>query len=195
MKRVNRNIKFFLASDVFFYSSYDLISVFLTVLITTSITNGSLDAVGIVLGYALILRAFSELAFSKMLQNLSSKNKIRFISLGNVLYGVTLICMGFASSLFTIYIFQTILALIDASTYPLKWALFSKILDKGNEEFEWSLEDIGATTAAAIFAVIGGFVSQIYGLSVTFSMIGATFVICGFIFHFIKIREHKRSLK
>jgi MFS family permease len=195
MKRINRNIRVFLISDLFYYSSYDLLNVFLTILITTKVTDGRLDAVGLVLGYYMLLRALAEIPLAKLVGVLSTSTKINFVSYSHVVYGLVVGALGFSQSLMAIFFFVTVVAFIDASTYPIKWAIFSKLLDRGNEEIEWSLEDVLATTSTAVFAVLGGFLSERYGLEILFLLMGATFATCGFVFHFIHLDKHKRLIK
>ncbi len=101
------------------------------------------------------------------------------------------IMMGFSVSIAQVFFFQTIISLIDAICYPLKWSIFTKIIDSNNQELEWSLEDVLSTLASATLAALGGYLTNWYGLTVIFIFFGISYSLSGLSFYFIKMKRHQ----
>lgn len=189
--KINKNVRIFYLANSFYYGSFDIINTFLAVLITNKITDGRVDAIGLVVGYYMFLRAIIEVPFTKVTNKWSQRTKIRFITISALIYGALIASMGFAGSLWVVFAIQTFLAIIDAITYPMKWAIFSNIIDKGNEEMEWSIEDTLSVVTTATFAVVGGILAQKYGLELLFIIMGMMFALSGLSFHYMRIRHNK----
>jgi MFS family permease len=189
--KINKNLRVFYVANSFYYGSYDIINAFLAVLITVQVTDGRLDAVGLVIGYYMFIRAIMEVPLTKLTNKWPNKRKVNFIVISGVLYGFLIALMGFSSSLVMIFVIQTFIAIIDSLTYPIKWSIFSNILDKGNEETEWGIEDSLSVMTTAAFSVIGGVLSQKFGIEFLFITMGIMFAMSGLLFHFMKLRHDK----
>jgi len=181
----NRNVLIYMFSDSFYYGGVAVVDAFLAVLLTAKVTEGRLDAIGFVLGYALIIRAIAEIPFAYVVEKLDYITKKRIVFLAMFTYGLTLIAMGFSTSLAHIFIGQTIIALMTALAYPIKWPTFAAAIDKGQEAIEWSTEDVLSNALPALSSVLAGFIAEFYGITITFAFFGTLLMISGIAFLFI----------
>jgi predicted MFS family arabinose efflux permease len=188
--KVSHNVRIFLAADVFYYTSYDAINTFLALLITINISPDRIDLAAMVIGYYMLLRALVEIPMSRLLVNQTLQAKLRLLMITHISYGFIIALLGLASSQLQIFTIMTLLALLDAALYPVKWALFSKILDKNNEETEWSLEDTLSSSSTAVFVVLGGMLAQQYGVQTLFFLMGGMFIISGLLYRFMHFKRH-----
>ena len=182
---LSKNIRLYIIADGFYYAGYSVVDAFLSALITIKIAPGRVDLVGFVIGYYMFVRALSEIPISRITKKLSSVQKRNLVSTSYLFYGGLIIMMGFVDSLSQIFVIQTIIGLLDATAYPLKWPLFVKSVDK-EEELAWSLEDIAATLLPAGFTILAGSLAGAFGLQAPFILFGALLLISGTVFRFIK---------
>lgn len=180
---INKSVKSFLISDTLSYSASSLINVFLTFLIADKITQGRIDIVGFLISYYLLFMAIVGLIFAKKANIKKANQKKHLVTWSLILYGLLISLMGFSSSILHIAAILSILAVLDGILYPLKWDVFSKILDKGNEVYEWSLEGFFTAIAASITAAAGGFLAEKLGLESVFIIFGIFYVVSGIAFY------------
>ena len=107
----------------------------------------------------------------------------------HIFYGILIASMGFSTSILHIGIVLTILAILDGVLYPLKSEIFSKLLDKGKEAYEWSLQHFFTAITASITAAVGGFLGNKLGLETVFIFFGLFYILSGIAFYQI-ITEH-----
>jgi hypothetical protein len=72
LKSIGSNVKIYFIADGFYYAGYSVVNAFLSLLITSKITEGRLDMVGFVISYYMVIRAISELPLSRLTKNLLS---------------------------------------------------------------------------------------------------------------------------
>lgn len=191
--KLNRNTKYFLLSDGLSIAGYNVIDVFLSILITEKVAKDNIALVGYVLAYYTVVRILSETLISNYSKKFTPNFKIQIISYSYFTYGILVALMGFSFEIWHIFLFQTIFGILDGVTYPLKWAIFSDIVKKENKESSWALEDIITTLAYAIAAAFMGWVSR-FGLQYVFISFGIMFTSGGIVFRFIKMPRIKRFL-
>lgn len=188
---INRNVKYYLASNSLYYGSFDVINAFLSILVTNKVTGGNIEIMGLILGYTMLLRAFVELILIRIIKIKRKSFEKNIVAVSYVLYGLLVIALGFSESILYVFLIQTGLALLDALAYPMKWSIFSLILDKNNAEQEWGLEDIISTAVSAIFASIGGILSVAFGLEAIFIIFGLLYIGSGLLFFPIRVSNTK----
>lgn len=179
---INSKVKSFLVSDSFYYSSYDVMGAFLAILIANHISQGSAEMVGFVLAYGMMLRPLVELPLSRISKRFSLHSKVNIVSAGIVVGGLLLMAMGQATQIWHVFVIQTLFSIAESITFPLKWGIFTKILDKGNVEFEWTLEDITTMIPSAISAALAGVISVVWGLPTLFIFFGMLYICSGISF-------------
>ena len=192
---LSRNFIFFTLSDSLYYSSsYAMVNAFLSILITSRLTD-RIDIVGFVMAYYMIVRVATEVPMSTFTKKLSRKARKNLVSINFAIYGVGLMLLGYTTEIWHIFALQTLFGFLDATNYPLKWTLFPQILDKSKEELEWSLEDSLGSLFPAIAAVAAGIISERYQLPIVFIMFGTLMIISAIIFSLIDLDKHFTSRK
>lgn len=186
---INRNVKFYLVSNSLYYGSFDVINAFLSVLVTSKVTGGNIELMGLLLGYNMLLRAVVELFLIKIIKIRKKTFQKNIVAISYIVYGLLVMVLGFSTTILAVFVIQTLLALLDALAYPMKWSIFSIILDKNNSEQEWGLEDIISTAVSAIFAALGGILSQQFGLEAIFVVFGLLYFFSGILFFPIKVEK------
>ena len=186
LKSINTNVKFYILADGFYYAGYSVVNAFLSILITSKVTGGRLDMVGYAISCYMFVRALTEIPISRWTKKFSLLTKRNIIAYSYVLYGVLIFLLGYSIQLWHIFFIQTLVGLLDAMAYPIKWTIFTKIVDRGNEELEWGLEDIASTFLPAIFTALAGIVSASYGLEYAFLLFAILLVVSGLTFFSIK---------
>lgn len=183
---LNHNVRVFLLSDVLYWSASAVISTFLAVLVTVEITDGRLDAVGLVSAAFLAANALFGIPLSLLTRKLSRNQKKNLVSWTYIAYGVVIALFGFSTALWHILALQVAAAFLEALAYPLKWTIFSHILSKRYEETGWSLESFAASLMGAAAAYAAGVLSQKYGLTVIFVGFGLFYAASGVLFRYIQ---------
>ncbi len=178
----------YILSDSFYYSGYGVLNAFLSLLITVHITN-RIDIAGYVIGYYMIIRSLIELPFAGMVKHWSFKRRQWTVLVCYVVYGISIILMGHASFIWQVLLFQTVNALVDALAYPIRWPIFTRIIDVGNEEIEWSAEDVFSTAFPALFTMLAGVMAEWYGVRSTFLLFGPLMMLAGILFVFIRVPQ------
>ncbi len=195
LRLFNKNVLIFILADGFYYGGYGVLNAFLSVLITAKITAGRVDIASYVIAYYLILRAIAELPFSNYVRHLSDKRRVQLVSSLYLLYGFLVLAMGFSTMIWQIFALQTFIALIDAFSYPIRWPMFTRILDRGNEELEWGIEDVVSTLLPALFSALAGLSAEAWGVASAFYIFGPVFMISGLCFSFMDLSKHPRRPK
>lgn len=180
---INKSVKSFIISDTLIYSASSLINVFLTFLVADEITNGRIDIVGFLISYYLVLTGVVGMIYSKyFLPKTTNKQKIA-VSTSMVSYGLIISLMGFSKSVLQITIILSALATLNGILDPLRWNIFPKLLDKGKEAYEWSLEGFFSSIAGAITAALGGYFANKVGLPPVFIFFGLFYIVGGVVFY------------
>lgn len=181
-KLISSNVKFFIVADGFYFAGFSPVNAFLSLLITSKVTGGRLDLVGYVISYYMLVRAFAEIPISRWTKNFSLLKKRNVVGLSYIFYGILILLLGWSTQLWAIFLIQTLIGLLEATSYPIKWTIFTKIVDKANEEMEWSLQDIVTSLMPAIFTALAGLVASNYGLEYAFLLFSVLLVISGLTF-------------
>lgn len=176
-------------SDAIYYSSYDALNTFLALLVTIKISPDRIDLAGFVIGYYMLLRATIEIPISRLMVTYNLATKLRILTIAHLLYGLAIGLLGLANTQLHVFTIMTMLALFDAVLFPIKWALFSRILDEDNEETEWGLEDTLTASATAVFVVLGGLIAQQFGVQVLFFLMSTLFVTSGLLYSRMHFRK------
>ena len=185
-KPITANVKSYIIADGFYYAGYSVVNAFLSILITSKVTGGRLDMVGYAISYYMFVRAFTEIPISRWTKKFSLLTKRNIIAYSYIFYGILIFLLGYSTQLWHIFFIQTLVGLLDAMAYPIKWTIFTKIVDRGNEELEWGLEDIASTLLPAIFTALAGIVSSSFGLEYAFLIFAILLVVSGLTFFSIK---------
>lgn len=184
---LSKGTKYFISSDIFYYSSIYFLDIFLTALVTLRITNGNLEILGFVISYAFIIRALAEffsLRFIKLKSDQSRKDLVVFCS---IVGGFLLILMGFSYQLWQVLTIYALITTVTAVSYPYRWTIFTSQFSKQSEDKAWAYEDIITSLSLGILSAILGIIAKVYGLTTVFVLLGLSYIISAVFFYMIKI--------
>lgn len=170
--QVNRIIKYFILSDLFFLGGWSLINPLFAVFVINNIPGATLFSVGALAAVYWVTKALVQMPVSIALDKREGE-KDDFYSLifALVLAGFTAMLFTLAKSLTTIFIVHFIHA-IALGFYTPSWsAIFSRHLDKEKCAFDWSLDSTTIGLASGAAGIIGGAIANAFGFNAVFVMV------------------------
>lgn len=183
--------------DVFVNTGLGLIEPILAVFITDYIEGVSLAGIGIASMIFLVTKSLVQIPFSIFVDKKGDRYDMGLLLFGTILISMVPFVYIFATHMYHIYIAQLIFGLGSGMAYPAWLGLWSTHLDKGRESYEWSLYSTVIGLGTATTAALGAFISQQYGYTATFLLVGAMSLFgCLLIFLMYRrlvIRSHKKT--
>ncbi|MEK7582343.1 MAG: MFS transporter [Patescibacteria group bacterium] len=198
--KISHTVRVLITSDFLINSGFSVFAPVFAVFITQQINNGSLEVVGFATAIAQIFKVVFQIPVAHYLD----KNHGEYDDFYSLVAGSTLAAMVpflyfFARTANHIYIIQAIYGISLALAVPPWFAIFTRHIDKMQENIEWSFESVAIGVSAAVAASLGGFLAQRYGFENLFllggclAMLGAVFQ--WKIFHDLKMRVARGQVK
>ncbi|MEK7076299.1 MAG: MFS transporter [Patescibacteria group bacterium] len=177
--KINHVIRTLVISDFFVNSGFSIFGPVFAVFVTKQISGGSLEVIGFATAIFQIFKSGLQIPIARYLD----KNHGEYDDFYSMILGTALIVLVpfaylFATTASHIYIIQAIYGIGAAFTIPPWYAIFSRHLDKMQENVEWSMDSIAIGIGAAGSAAIGGILAQKFGFSLVF-VIGGILAIFG----------------
>lgn len=171
--KINHVIKTLVVSDFLVNSGFSLFAPIFAVFITKQVQGGSLEVVGFAAALTQIFKSVVQVPVARILD----KNHGEFDDFYSMIFGSLLMaCIPFLYLLVRepvhIYIIQSIYGVGLAFCIPPWYAIFSRHLDKMQENIEWSMESVGIGISGALAAAIGGVLAQKVGFNYVFIIAG-----------------------
>lgn len=184
---LSKGTKYFISSDIFYYSSIYFLDIFLTALVTLRITNGNLEILGFVISYSFIIRAIAEFFSLKFLNINSNQNRKDLVVFSSVVGGLLIILMGFSYLLWHVLLIYALITIVTAVSYPYRWTIFTSQFSKQSEDKAWAYEDIITSLSLGVLSAALGIVAKLYGLTTVFVFLGLSYIISAIFFYMIKV--------
>ncbi|MEX2090511.1 MAG: MFS transporter [Candidatus Paceibacterota bacterium] len=177
--RINHVIRTLVISDFFINSGFSIFGPVFAIFVTKQIAGGSLEVLGFAAAIFQIFKSGLQIPIARYLD----KNHGEYDDFYSMIFGTALVVMVpfayiFASTANHIYIIQAIYGIGAAFTIPPWYAIFSRHLDKMQENVEWSMDSIAIGVGAATSAAVGGILAQKFGFQLVF-IIGGMLAIFG----------------
>jgi MFS transporter, OPA family, sugar phosphate sensor protein UhpC len=166
---MNRTLKLLIMSDALVFTGFGLITPILAVYINTSITGGTIAAIGLMSTIFLITKTIFQLLFAKIFQ---PKHRFYMVWLGTFLIACVPIIYLLASHMWHFYLAQFIYGVGGGLAYPAWFSLFASNLSKGKQGFEWSIYSGSVGVGAGIAAFVGSNLASSLGFPLTFLIAG-----------------------
>jgi len=177
--KINHVIKIMVLSDFFINAGFSVFAPVFAVFVTKQIDGGSLQVVGFAAAIFQIFKSSLQIPIAKYLD----KNHGEYDDFYSMVLGTSLIVLVpflylFATTANHVYMIQAIYG-IGASFAISPWyAIFSRHLDKLQENVEWSLDSIAIGVGAAASAALGGLLAEKFGFQFVF-LLGGMLAIYG----------------
>ena len=178
--KINHVIRTLVVSDFFVNAGFSVFGPVFAVFVTKQIAGGSLEIIGFAAAIFQIFKSALQIPIARYLD----KNHGEYDDFYSMIFGTSLIVLVpftyiFASTANHIYLIQAIYGIGAAFTIPPWYAIFSRHLDKMQENVEWSLDSIAIGIGAAAAAAVGGILAQKFGFQFVFIMGGILAVFGG----------------
>ncbi len=198
--KISHVVRILITSDFLINSGFSIFAPVFAVFVTQQIGNGSLQVVGFATAIAQVFKVAFQIPVARFLdKNHGEYDDFYSLFSGSVLVSVVPFLYFFASTASHIYIIQAIYGIGLALAVPPWYAIFTRHIDKAQENIEWSFESVAIGISAAASASLGGFLAQRYGFENLFllggclAVLGAAFQLK--IFHDLKAKVARGQVK
>jgi len=187
MPRINKVIKIFISSDVFFNAGWGLLAPVFAIFILENIRGGSPKTAGLAAMIYWLTKSCLEIPIGRYLdKNHGEKDDFYFMVLGIALTGIVPFGYLISSQAWHIYLCQFIYGLGMAMAIPPWYAVFTRHIDKGREAFEWGFESTALGFSAGAAGAVGGFLAEIIGFKFIFVFVGGFTFLAAILLCFIR---------
>ena len=171
--KINHVIKTLVFSDFLVNSGFALFAPIFAIFITGQIQGGSLQVVGFAAAIYQIFKSGLQIPIAKFLD----RNHGEFDDFYSLILGTFLIAMVpfmyiIATTINHVYIIQAIMGAGMAFAVPPWYAIFTRHIDKLQENVEWSLDSVAIGISSAGAAALGGIMADKLGFQVVFVLSG-----------------------
>lgn len=179
---VNRVIRTMLVSDFYINSGLSLFGPVYAIFVAGNIAGATIATVGFAAAISQIVKVCLEIPISRYLdKNHGEYDDYYSLVTGNFIIALVPFLYLFASKVHHIYLIEALMGVGVACAVPPWHAIFSRHLDKNEENFEWSLKSISIGLAIAGAAAVGGLMAQRFGFDIVFILGGFVALIGAFI--------------
>lgn len=189
--KINHVIRTLVVSDFFINAGFSVFGPVFAVFVTRQINGGSLEIIGFAAAIFQIFKSGLQIPIARYLD----RNHGEYDDFYSMVFGTSLVVLVpfayiFASTANHIYVIQAMYGIGAAFTIPPWYAIFSRHLDKMQENVEWSMDSIAIGIGAASAAAVGGILAQKFGFQFVF-IVGGILAVFGGIQQFKIFRDLK----
>lgn len=177
--KINHVVKTLVLSDFFINSGFSVFAPIFAIFVTKQIDGGSLQVVGFAAAIFQIFKSGLQIPIAKYLD----KNHGEYDDFYSMVLGTFLIILVpflylFANQTIHIYMIQALYGIGASFAIPPWYAIFTRHVDKMQENVEWSLDSIAIGIGAASSAALGGLLAERFGFKFVF-ILGGVLAIVG----------------
>ena len=177
--KINHVVKTLVLSDFFINAGFSVFAPVFAIFVTKQVEGGSLAVVGFAAAIFQIFKSGLQIPIAKYLD----KNHGEYDDFYSMILGTSLVALVpflylFATKTTHIYMIQALYGIGASFAIPPWYAIFSRHLDKLQENVEWSLDSIAIGIGAAASAALGGLLAERFGFQFVF-LLGGMFAIYG----------------
>lgn len=167
--KINRLIRFFVISDLFFWGGWGFINPIFALFIVGRVEGATVLTVGIASAIYWLVKALFQIPVALYLdKHEGERDDFHALVLGLILAGFAAISYVLVTSVAGLYIVIFIQALAFGLYTPAWSAIFSRHLDKKNNAFDWSLDQTVVGIALGVTALIGSAIASAFGFNAIF---------------------------
>jgi DHA1 family multidrug resistance protein-like MFS transporter len=171
--KVNRVIKYFVLSDLFFWGGWGLINPIFALFIVDRIGGATAVTVGIATALYWLVKAIAQVPIALYLDRRDRDHfDLHFLIIGLMFAGFIAMLFPLISNVGLLYLLMTFQGLAYGIYTPSWSAVFSRHLDKSHYAFDWSLDSTTVGIASGLAALIGGTIAGVFGFDAVFVLTG-----------------------
>lgn len=177
--KINHVVRTLVLSDLFINSGFSVFAPIFAIFVTKQIDGGSLQVVGFAAAIFQIFKSGLQIPIAKYLD----KNHGEYDDFYSMVLGTSLIALVpflylFATQATHVYMIQALYGIGASFAIPPWYAIFTRHVDKMQENVEWSLDSIAIGIGAATSAALGGLLAEKFGFQFVF-ILGGVLAIVG----------------
>jgi len=159
---LNKVIWLLTFSDIFSWGLYLAITSMVGIYLANRLGMNALEVVGVGVGIYYLARALASIPVGLITDKIErDRDDIIFLTIGNLLMGITFLFYPVILSPGVFYVLQIIFG-IGAAMNLVTWRkLFARNLDEKKEGFTYALYDTIMSAAIAVFSLLAGVISNI----------------------------------
>ncbi len=171
--KVNRLVKYFIISDLVFWSGWGMMSPVFSVFIVQQIPGATLVTVGIAAATYWITRSVIQLPLASFLDRTDGeKDDFYALIVGLIIASLSAFAFVLVQTAGGVYIVEALHA-AGLALYAVSWqSIFSRHLDKDRVSFDWALDSTAIGIATGVSGLVGGIVASWLGFSAVFVSVG-----------------------
>lgn len=171
--KINRVIKFFIISDMFFLGGWSLILPIFPIFIIEKIEGATLINVALVAALYWLVKSLIQIPVANYLdKNDGEKDDFYALLFALTLAALASFIFALIHQLWQLFLAQFLFA-VAMGFYVPSWAgIFSRHLDEKRFSFDWSLDSTVVGLTSCVSAVFGGILASWLGFSFVFLMVG-----------------------
>lgn len=171
--KINHVVKTLVMSDFFINAGFSVFAPVFAIFVTKQIDGGTLAVVGFAAAIFQIFKSGLQIPIARYLD----KNHGEYDDFYSMVLGTSLIALVpflylFATKANHIYMIQAIYGIGASFAIPPWYAIFTRHVDKMQENVEWSLDSIAIGIGAASSAALGGLLAEKFGFQFVFILGG-----------------------
>lgn len=171
--KISHVVRTLVVSDFFINAGFSVFAPVFAIFVTKQIDGGTLSVVGFAAAIFQIFKSSLQIPIAKYLdKNHGEYDDFYSMVLGTFLIALVPFLYLFATKSSHVYIIQAIYGIGASFAIPPWYAIFSRHLDKLQENVEWSLDSIAIGIGAAASAALGGFLAEKFGFQFVFILGG-----------------------
>src|SRR3989344_5387386 len=192
--KINHVIRTLVTSDFLFNSGLGLFGPVFAIFVSGQIDGGSLKVVGFAAAITQIFKSGLQIPVARYLdKNHGEYDDFISMVLGSFLIAMVPFLYLLADKVSHIYIIQALQGVGLALTVPPWYAIFTRHIDKMQENIEWSMESVAIGISGGGAAALGGLLAQRFGFQSVFIM-GGLLAMAGVIIQLRIFRDLKRKV-
>lgn len=177
--RINHAIRTLITSDFLINSGFSIFQPVFAVFVTKQISNGSVEVVGFAVAIAQIVKSLLQIPVARYLdRNHGEYDDYYAMVIGSAIVACTPFMYLFAHEAAHIYIIQAFFGIGTALAVPPWYAIFTRHIDRMQENIEWSMESVAIGLSGAGAAALSGIVVTTFGFNAAF-IVGGIFAMAG----------------
>ncbi len=180
--KINRTVATLIISDFLVNAGFSLFAPVFAIFVTGQIRGGSIEVVGFAAAIGQIVKSVLQIPVAKFLdKNHGEFDDFYSLRLGNTFLAIVPFLYLFARSVVHLYLIQAVFGLGLALAVPPWYAIFTRHIDKSQENVEWSLDSVGIGISGASAAAAGGIMAHTLGFSAVFIFAGVLAIVGGIV--------------
>jgi len=177
--KINHVVKTLVLSDFFINSGFSVFAPVFAIFVTKQVEGGSLAVVGFAAAIFQIFKSGLQIPIAKYLdKNHGEYDDFYSMVLGTFLIALVPFLYLFATTVNHVYMIQMLYGIGASFAIPPWYAIFTRHVDKMQENVEWSLDSIAIGIGAATSAALGGLLAEKFGFQFVF-LLGGVLAVFG----------------